>query len=197
VAGICALMLSANPDLTAREVKDILRSTADKIGSPSEYVNGRSEKYGYGRVNADKAVAEALRRRDRRESSNVVTPSPAPAPKPAPAPAPTSTGRDSVAPQVSSGKGLFRFKVSPQAARGWGVQVGVFGDYGNVLVQAEKLERQFDQPVIVNIIELNGKTVYKVVVGAFDNFDQARRLNDRVKSELGISTFPADLSKMG
>jgi cell division protein FtsN len=192
-------MLSANPDLTAREVKEILRATADKIGSPSEYVNGRSLKYGYGRVNADKAVAEALRRRDRRESSNVVpqpTPKPSPSPTPSPAPAP-SPSRGSVAPQVSSGQGLFRFKVAPQPAQGWGVQIGVFGDYGNVLVQAEKLERQFDQPVIVNIAELNGKTVYRVIVGAFDNFDQARRLNDRVKSELGLSTFPADLSKMG
>ena len=84
-----------------------------------------------------------------------------------------------------------------QPAKGWGVQVGVFGDYGNVLVQAEKLERQFSQPVIVNITALNGKTVYKIVVGAFDNFEQARRLNDRIKSELGLSTFPADLSKMG
>jgi cell division protein FtsN len=192
-------MLSANPDLTAREVKEILRATADKIGPPSEYVNGRSLKYGYGRVNADKAVAEALRRRDRRESSNVVpqpTPKPSPRPTPSPAPAP-SPSRGSVAPQVSSGQGLFRFKVEPQPALGWGVQIGVFGDYGNVLVQAEKLERQFDQPVIVNISDLNGKTVYKVIVGAFDNFDQARRLNDRVKSELGLSTFPADLSKMG
>lgn len=199
VAGICALMLSANPDLTAREVKEILRATADKIGAPSEYVNGRSLKYGYGRVNADKAVAEALRRRDRRESSNVVpqpTPKPSPRPTPSPSPAP-SPSRGSVAPQVSSGQGLFRFKVAPQPARGWGVQIGVFGDYGNVLVQAEKLERQFEQPVIVNIADLNGKTVYKVIVGAFDNFDQARRLNDRVKSELGLSTFPADLSKMG
>ncbi|MEQ8705655.1 MAG: S8 family serine peptidase [Phaeodactylibacter sp.] len=197
VAGICALMLSANPDLTAREVKDILRSTADKIGSPSEYTNGRSLKYGYGRVNADKAVAEALRRRDRQTSSNVVSPAPQPSPSPSSPPSPTPPSRGSVAPKVSSGQGLFRFKVSAQPAQGWGVQVGVFGDYGNVLVQAEKLERQFSQPVIVNITELNGKTVYKIIVGAFGNFDEARRLNDRIKSELGLSTFPADLSKMG
>ena len=198
VAGICALMLSANPDLTAREVKQILRSTADKIGSPSDYVNGRSVKYGYGRVNADKAVAEALRRKDRRQSATVVSPpSPNPAPTPAPGPTPTPSNRGQVGSQVTSGKGLFRFHVKAQPAKGWGVQVGVFGDYGNVLVQAEKLERQFSQPVIVNITALNGKTVYKIVVGAFDNFEQARRLNDRIKSELGLSTFPADLSKMG
>ena len=64
VAGVCALILSAYPDLTAREVRDILEKTADKIGSPSEYdTNGRSVKYGFGRVNAANAVIEALNRK--------------------------------------------------------------------------------------------------------------------------------------
>ena len=64
VAGICALMLSANPDLTAKEVKQILIDTADKIGEPNEYVDGHSLKFGYGRVNAGKAVQEALNRKN-------------------------------------------------------------------------------------------------------------------------------------
>ena len=58
VAGVCALILSANSKLTYKQVKDILRLTADKIdpekGNYNE--NGHSEKYGYGRVNAAKAV---------------------------------------------------------------------------------------------------------------------------------------------
>ncbi len=61
-AGICALMLSANPELTAGEVKQILIKTADKIGPPGEYDRrGHSIRFGYGRINAAKAVAEALR----------------------------------------------------------------------------------------------------------------------------------------
>ncbi len=61
VAGVCALILSANPNLTALEVKNILRDTADKIGQASDYdSNGYSTKFGYGRVNADKAVQMAL-----------------------------------------------------------------------------------------------------------------------------------------
>ena len=63
VAGICALILSANPNLTAKEVKQILIDTADKVGDPSEYVNGHSLKFGYGRVNAAKAVQAALDRK--------------------------------------------------------------------------------------------------------------------------------------
>lgn len=62
-AGICALILSANPDLTAREVKEILIQTADKIGSTNEYdSSGHSKNFGYGRINAAKAVSEAFRR---------------------------------------------------------------------------------------------------------------------------------------
>ena len=40
VVGICALILSVNPELTAQEVKRILIHTADKIGHSSEYTNG-------------------------------------------------------------------------------------------------------------------------------------------------------------
>ena len=60
VAGIAGLMLSANEKLTPDEVKDILKRTADKIGSASDYdASGHSNLYGYGRVNAHKAVEAA------------------------------------------------------------------------------------------------------------------------------------------
>ncbi|MEO1096046.1 MAG: S8 family serine peptidase [Cyanobacteria bacterium J06638_28] len=73
VAGVAGLILSANPNLTAREVKQILQQTADKIidTSPDPQLglslgtydtNGHSQWFGYGRVNAFKAVAEAKQR---------------------------------------------------------------------------------------------------------------------------------------
>jgi subtilisin family serine protease len=58
VAGIAALMLSVNPALSAAAVRDILTSTADKIGSGYD-ANGHSTRFGFGRVNAGKAVAKA------------------------------------------------------------------------------------------------------------------------------------------
>lgn len=174
VAGICALMLSANPNLTAKEVKDILQKTADKIGDPSEYVNGHSRKYGYGRVNADKAVAEAIRRRDAASKPQVVE----------------------VATPVASGQGLFRFSVERQPSQGFSVQMGVFAEYGNVLIAAEKLQQQFQQPIVVNINELNGKTVYKVLVGAFDKSADAGNLQKKMKTA-GVDGFVKDLKGLG
>jgi subtilisin family serine protease len=61
VAGVCALILSVNPGLSARKVKEILKTTADKIDRRhGRYdARGHSIYYGYGRVNAGRAVALA------------------------------------------------------------------------------------------------------------------------------------------
>ena len=61
VAGVCALVLTANSDLTAKEVKSIIETTADKVGDIGEYdENGHSFKFGHGRINAANAVRKAL-----------------------------------------------------------------------------------------------------------------------------------------
>lgn len=56
VAGICALILSAAPDLRPPEVRAILEETARPIGG----VTGHSREFGFGCVDADKAVKAAL-----------------------------------------------------------------------------------------------------------------------------------------
>jgi subtilisin family serine protease len=72
-AGIAALCLSANPDLMAAEVRDILENTADKIidsnadvisgANRGQYsAKGRCDWFGFGKVNAAKAVEEAAHR---------------------------------------------------------------------------------------------------------------------------------------
>lgn len=61
VAGACGLILSANPDLTEAEVRAIVRSSADKVGS-QPYVNGRNDQFGNGRLNC-RAAIEAARPR--------------------------------------------------------------------------------------------------------------------------------------
>ncbi len=70
VAGVAALVISANPDLTAAQVREILEETADKIvddeadpvlgrhgGTYDE--NGHSPWFGYGKANAAAAVTRA------------------------------------------------------------------------------------------------------------------------------------------
>jgi subtilisin family serine protease len=82
VAGVAALVLSANPDLTAAEVKQLLQQTADKIVDPNPdpqfgfrkgtyEAGGRSDWFGYGKVNAAKAVQAAVQR----QAVNAIAPS--------------------------------------------------------------------------------------------------------------------------
>jgi thermitase len=61
-AGVAALVLSVNPNLTWREVKQVLEQSAEKIdpGGGAYDANGHSDKYGYGRVNARNAVQLAV-----------------------------------------------------------------------------------------------------------------------------------------
>jgi len=73
VAGVAALVLSVNPELTAVEVREILQQTADKIvdrdrdpqlglqlGTYNQ--SGHSQWFGYGKVNAYRAVQAAQQR---------------------------------------------------------------------------------------------------------------------------------------
>lgn len=62
VAGVAALILARNPNLRWDEVKDVIKRSCDRIDtSGGNYdANGHSHLYGYGRVNAKKAVELAM-----------------------------------------------------------------------------------------------------------------------------------------
>lgn len=71
------------------------------------------------------------------------------------------------APVAVSGQGLFKMQVKPQASVGFGVQLGVFGDYANVIKEIQKLEGQGRSNSLVNINQLDGKTVFKIILGPY------------------------------
>ena len=60
-AGVVALVISANPSLRLQEIKSILRGSCDRIGDAPGVYNSRgwSRLFGYGRLNAHKAVQAA------------------------------------------------------------------------------------------------------------------------------------------
>ncbi len=61
-AGVAALMISAAPNLTWSQIRDILRATAAKIqpAAAAYDATGHSLTYGFGRINADAAVQAAM-----------------------------------------------------------------------------------------------------------------------------------------
>ncbi|MCL4370490.1 MAG: S8 family peptidase, partial [Chloroflexi bacterium] len=88
VAGLAALLLSANPALTNKQVRQIIESTADDLGAP-----GKDEYYGTGRINARKALLAAKPAGAQAPSPVPTMPGPTPTPAPAPAPAPVALPR--------------------------------------------------------------------------------------------------------
>jgi len=55
VAGVIALMLEQNPNMTLTEVTNALHTKSDKIGSIA-YTNGHNNYYGYGKINVEKLL---------------------------------------------------------------------------------------------------------------------------------------------
>lgn len=64
IAGVAALVRSANPNLTVGQVEDILQQTAGKVGGYNynwdPTLPGHSQEFGYGRTNVYQAVLFAL-----------------------------------------------------------------------------------------------------------------------------------------
>ncbi|MBI3586885.1 MAG: S8 family serine peptidase, partial [Ignavibacteriales bacterium] len=69
VAGLAALILSVNPNLTPYQVQSILNQSADDLGAP-----GRDDLYGYGRINAYKAITLTLRNYGGSVNGNITIP---------------------------------------------------------------------------------------------------------------------------
>jgi subtilisin family serine protease len=58
VSGVASLLVSLRPDLTAQQIKTIItRSAEDEVGGPSEDTPGWDKYYGWGRLNAARAIA--------------------------------------------------------------------------------------------------------------------------------------------
>jgi hypothetical protein len=58
-AGCAALVLSANPELSAKDLRRVLRDTADKVGGVNYDAKGHNDQYGYGRINVLEAIRQA------------------------------------------------------------------------------------------------------------------------------------------
>ena len=90
-------------------------------------------------------------------------------------------------------EGLFQFTVKPYRNQGYGVQIGVFAQYGNVLREVQKLQEKYNQPILVNISNFNNQVVYKIIVGAFDSTREAVAFR-RMMRKTGSDGVIKDLS---
>lgn len=86
VAGVAAIALSLNPELSLPQLKTLLANSCDKIGPAALYdSDGYSQVFGHGRLNAQKVAHQALK--SRREPPEELQPRLKPDPKKDPQPA--------------------------------------------------------------------------------------------------------------
>ncbi len=76
--------------------------------------------------------------------------------------------------------------VTVKTNKSYRVQVGVFTDYANTVKLIDNLNLKFDEPVIIINGYLNNKTVYKVVIGDYENYDNAEILKSKINEQFGI-----------
>ena len=69
-----------------------------------------------------------------------------------------------------------------------GASPGVYSNYDNVLSLVAKLKQQFGQPVYVVVSNQNGRQLYKVVVGAYANINEASIMQSRL-AQAWISVY--------
>jgi len=88
-AGVAALVWSSYPKLTALQVRQILEETASQVDpNGGEWINGRSVRYGCGKVNALAAIQKAKQVAEGVSPPSEPTPVPIPGPAPGPSPGP-------------------------------------------------------------------------------------------------------------
>jgi len=75
VSALCALLLSINNTLEPHHIYDILRNSAEKVGSVSYDANGWNQYLGYGRINAFQALKYTLENYGGTLNQNLTIPS--------------------------------------------------------------------------------------------------------------------------
>ncbi len=92
-------------------------------------------------------------------------------------------------------EGLYRFKVSRQASKGFSVQIGAYKEYGNVLREVAGLEDRFNEPIIVHISRRQNLPVYKVMLGEFIDRAQADQFKSYIQQN-GLEAMIKDMSQL-
>lgn len=111
-------------------------------------------------------------------------------------PVPTSTATHNINPPISvEDASLFRISVSQQSAEGYGLQVGVYREYENVIKKVHRLEAQGHHQVLVNIGNLMGKPVFKIVVGPFSSKEAAQTYREKMQDKEDRKGIINELSK--
>lgn len=95
-----------------------------------------------------------------------------------------------------SGKGLYRVYIEKQPSEGYGLQLGVYENYEAVFKEIEKLQARHHRNILVHINEMNGKTVYHLILGPFNSQRAAITYGEVLESRYGVKGIVVVLATM-
>lgn len=94
------------------------------------------------------------------------------------------------------GEYLFKMNARKQPYEGYGIQVGVFGDYRNAFIRLLELENDYAQRnVLVHIQEGGEKPLFKLILGPFSDKKRASSYLSMI-SKKGINGIVVSLERM-
>ena len=82
--------------------------------------------------------------------------------------------------------GTYNKNLRPVNSRGFGVQVASYSNTSNLMNLAEAYSEKYEEPVFINISVVNGRTLYKLIIGQFDNRASAESFRDKLR----VGSFP-------
>jgi cell division septation protein DedD len=80
---------------------------------------------------------------------------------------------------------------TPQQGKpGWVIQIGTFNDYVAALAEADKY-KQLTYPAFVRRVNKAGKTFYRLRIGVYDTYEQAKAVEEELRSRYSLETWIA------
>ena len=83
---------------------------------------------------------------------------------------------------------IYHFSIRPYGVeeKTIGIQLGVFENYQNLVNNVSELEVHWHDNILVTFIEVEGKTLYRLLLGPFYSYEHAEVYNKNLKEKMGL-----------
>jgi hypothetical protein len=83
---------------------------------------------------------------------------------------------------------VYHFSIRPYGVeeKTIGIQLGVFENYQNLVNNVAELELHWHENILVTFVEIDGKTWYRLLLGAFYSYEHAEVYNRNLKAKMGL-----------
>jgi len=85
--------------------------------------------------------------------------------------------------QLTEQSRYYKLEVHTAQPKGKGVQIGSFGQDDNVFRLAERLRSKYAEEIFVEPAEINGKKVFRVIIGNYNHENQLQKLKAKLAKE--------------